>query len=268
MVAPEQSALLELLEARTAADVDDRIRTDAATVCQALIEAELSSVIGALPHARTETHRVCATGFDPRRSPRRPGSGVAEPDVAFRLVLSVALGTVSAGRSVAVRGDHGGVSARHLDAQGRQPGQSARCGQRHQQERGRPGSAPSSTSRWLRSAAGPCLSSRSGTCSSMPCAAKPESTIGSCPGGRGGHRGRRRRAAGGTRLRRQLGRGRRRLAGLSAAWWPAGYRLVTSDAHAGLKAAIEAVLLGAVGRPRPGAAGLRSRTDYRRSSPR
>ena len=45
--------MLELLEALKAADVDERIRQAAATIYQALIEAELSGVIGAEPHERT-----------------------------------------------------------------------------------------------------------------------------------------------------------------------------------------------------------------------
>jgi transposase-like protein len=52
-MAMDQSALLEVLEALKAADVDDRIRQAATTIYQALIEAELSSVIGAVPHERT-----------------------------------------------------------------------------------------------------------------------------------------------------------------------------------------------------------------------
>jgi putative transposase len=54
-MALDQSALLEVLDALKAADVDDRIRQAAETIYQALIEAELSSVIGALPHERTAT---------------------------------------------------------------------------------------------------------------------------------------------------------------------------------------------------------------------
>jgi hypothetical protein len=60
-MALDQSALLEVLEALKAAEVDDRVRQAAQTIYQALIEAELSSVIGALPHQRTDTrvdHRV------------------------------------------------------------------------------------------------------------------------------------------------------------------------------------------------------------------
>jgi putative transposase len=52
-VALDQSALLEVLDALTAAEVDDRIRQAAQTIYQALIEAELTQVIGAAPHERT-----------------------------------------------------------------------------------------------------------------------------------------------------------------------------------------------------------------------
>jgi len=52
-MALDQSALLEVLEALKAADVDDRIRAAAQTIYQALIEAELTAVIGAEPHQRT-----------------------------------------------------------------------------------------------------------------------------------------------------------------------------------------------------------------------
>jgi hypothetical protein len=49
-VALDQSALLEVLDALKAAEVDDRIRQAAQTIYQALIEAEVTSVIGARPH--------------------------------------------------------------------------------------------------------------------------------------------------------------------------------------------------------------------------
>jgi putative transposase len=51
-VALDQSALLEVLDALKVAEVDDRIRQAAQTIYQALIEAELTSVIGAGPHER------------------------------------------------------------------------------------------------------------------------------------------------------------------------------------------------------------------------
>jgi putative transposase len=54
-VALDQSALIEVLESLKAAEVDDRIRQAAQTIYQALIEAELTAVIGAAPNQRTET---------------------------------------------------------------------------------------------------------------------------------------------------------------------------------------------------------------------
>ena len=46
-MALDQSALLEVLEVLKAAEVGDRVRTAAETIYQALIEAELTEVIGA-----------------------------------------------------------------------------------------------------------------------------------------------------------------------------------------------------------------------------
>jgi putative transposase len=65
-MALDQSALLEVLEALKAAGVDDRIRQAATTMYQALIESELSSVIGAVPHERTETRVAQRNGHRPR----------------------------------------------------------------------------------------------------------------------------------------------------------------------------------------------------------
>ena len=65
-MALDQSALLELLEALKAADVDERIRQAATTIYQALIEAELSSVIGAGAHERTETRLAQRNGHRPK----------------------------------------------------------------------------------------------------------------------------------------------------------------------------------------------------------
>jgi putative transposase len=65
-MALDQSALLEVLEVLKAAEIDDRIRQAAETICQALIEAELTSVIGAYPHQRTETRTAQRNGCRPR----------------------------------------------------------------------------------------------------------------------------------------------------------------------------------------------------------
>ena len=65
-MALDQFALLEVLEALKIAEVDDRIRQAAETIYQALIEAELTSVIGAYPHQRTEARTAQRNGHRPR----------------------------------------------------------------------------------------------------------------------------------------------------------------------------------------------------------
>lgn len=62
----DQSALLEVLDALKAADVNDRVRQAAETIYQALIEAELTAVIGAAPHQRSETRVAQRNGHRPR----------------------------------------------------------------------------------------------------------------------------------------------------------------------------------------------------------
>jgi len=65
-VALDQSALIEVLDALTAAEVDDRIRQAAQTIYQALIEAELTSVIGSAPNQRTPERLAQRNGHRPR----------------------------------------------------------------------------------------------------------------------------------------------------------------------------------------------------------
>ena len=72
-MALDQSALLEILDALTTAEVDDRIRQAAQTIYQALIEAELTSVIGAAPHQRTPDRLANATATGPVSSRPQPG---------------------------------------------------------------------------------------------------------------------------------------------------------------------------------------------------
>ncbi|MFI7209334.1 IS256 family transposase [Micromonospora aurantiaca (nom. illeg.)] len=62
----DQSALLEVLDALKAAEVNDRVRQAAETIYQALIEAELTAVIGAAPHQRSETRVGQRNGHRPR----------------------------------------------------------------------------------------------------------------------------------------------------------------------------------------------------------
>ena len=60
------TALLEVLDALTAAEVDDRIRQAAQTIYQALIEAELTAVIGAAPNQRAPERLAQRNGHRPR----------------------------------------------------------------------------------------------------------------------------------------------------------------------------------------------------------
>src|SRR6478672_7406325 len=65
-MALDRSALLELFEVLKAADVDDRIGQAATTIYQALIEAELTAVIGAAPNERTEARLALRNGHRPK----------------------------------------------------------------------------------------------------------------------------------------------------------------------------------------------------------
>src|ERR1044072_7946032 len=65
-MALDQSALLEVLEALTVAEVGDRVRQAAETVYQALIEAELTEVIGAGLHERSDARTAQRNGHRTR----------------------------------------------------------------------------------------------------------------------------------------------------------------------------------------------------------
>ena len=65
-MALDHVALLEVLEAMKVAEVDDRIKMAAQTIYQALIDAELTAVIGAGPWERTETRMGQRNGSRPR----------------------------------------------------------------------------------------------------------------------------------------------------------------------------------------------------------
>jgi len=77
-MALDHSALLEVLEALKAADLGDRVRHAAETIYQALIEAELTAMIDAAPHERTDTRTGCATATDPGCCRFRPGMRIPE----------------------------------------------------------------------------------------------------------------------------------------------------------------------------------------------
>jgi transposase-like protein len=62
----DQSALLELLESLKLAEVGDQVRQAPETLYQALIDAELTAVIGAAPHERTPDRTAQRNGSRPR----------------------------------------------------------------------------------------------------------------------------------------------------------------------------------------------------------
>src|SRR4051794_14380149 len=65
-MALDNAALLEVLEAMQAAGVEDRVRTAAQTIYQALIDAELTNVIGAGPWERSPERAAQRNGSRPR----------------------------------------------------------------------------------------------------------------------------------------------------------------------------------------------------------
>uniref|UniRef100_UPI000B1F4693 transposase n=1 Tax=Mycobacterium avium TaxID=1764 RepID=UPI000B1F4693 len=65
-MALDQSALLEVLDALRNADAADRIKQAAETIDQALIDAELTAVIGAGPHERSASRTNQRNGSRPR----------------------------------------------------------------------------------------------------------------------------------------------------------------------------------------------------------
>jgi hypothetical protein len=121
-VALDQSALLEILDALKAAEVDDRIRKAAQTIHQALIQAEFTHVIGAALTSGPKPALPSATAIGQGRWRPQPG------DLELR-IPSCALGRSSpacwsaAGGSTrpCSRGD-GRVFARGQHPQGRRLG--------------------------------------------------------------------------------------------------------------------------------------------------
>ncbi len=87
-MALDNAALLEVLEAMQAAGVEDRVRTAAQTIYQALIDAELTAVIGAGPWERS-----------PERTAQRNGSPAADTDHDRRVIWSCGSPSCGPGRS-------------------------------------------------------------------------------------------------------------------------------------------------------------------------
>ena len=119
-MAMDQSALLEVLEALKVADVDDRVRQATQTLYQALIDAELTAVIGAGPWERTEARVAHRNGSRARMLSTTAGDlELRVPKAAGRVVLPVVAGAASPDRPGVVRCGDGGLSARGFHPQGR-----------------------------------------------------------------------------------------------------------------------------------------------------
>jgi transposase-like protein len=65
-MALDQSALIDLLEALKSTDVDERVRVATEHLYQALIDAELTAFVGAAPHERTPDRTAQRNGSRPR----------------------------------------------------------------------------------------------------------------------------------------------------------------------------------------------------------
>ena len=136
-MALDNAALLEVLEAMQAAGVEDRVRTAAQTIYQALIDAELTAVIGAGPWERTDERTAQRNGSRSRTLTTTAGDlELRIPKLRTGSFFPSPARAPPAGRPGAVRGDHGGLPARRLDPEGRRPGQGAGCRHRDQQVRG------------------------------------------------------------------------------------------------------------------------------------
>jgi len=173
-VALDQSALLEVLDALTVAEVDDRIRQAAQTIYQALIEAELTAVIGAGPHERSPERLAQRNGHRPRllattagdlelRIPKLRAGSFFPSLLERRRRIDQAL------FAVVMEAYLHGVSTRKVDDLVRALGPTAASPRARSA-----GSAPTSTRRWRRSGIARWPGRSSPMCSSTPPTARPE----------------------------------------------------------------------------------------------
>ena len=119
-MALDHAALLEVLEAMQAAGVDDRVRTAAQTIYQALIDAELTAVIGAGPGSGRRSGPRNATAPGPGRCRRRPviwscGSPSCGPGRSFPCLLERRRRVDQALFAVIMEAYLHGVSTRKVD---------------------------------------------------------------------------------------------------------------------------------------------------------
>jgi putative transposase len=116
----DQSALLEVLDTLRAAEVGDRVRQAAETIYHALIEAELTAVIGAGLYECSPERMALRNGHRPRPS-TTPAGDLELPIPKLRTGLSFPslLERRRRGGPGAVRGSDGGLPARCVHPQGR-----------------------------------------------------------------------------------------------------------------------------------------------------
>jgi transposase-like protein len=131
-MALDQSALLEVLEMLKGGDVEEQVRQAATTIYQALIEAELTAVIGAAPHERTAGRVAQRNGHRSRTLTTTAGDlELRIPKLrtgSFFPSLLERRRRVDQSLFAVIVGDHGGLPAWHLDQEGRRPGQGTRGG--------------------------------------------------------------------------------------------------------------------------------------------
>jgi putative transposase len=173
-VALDQSALLEVLDALTAAEVDDRIRQAAQTIYQALIEAELTAVIGAAPNQRTPERLAQRNGHRSRLLATTAGDlELRIPKLRagsfFPSLLERRRRVDQALFAVVMEAYLHGVSTRKVDDLVRALGADSGISKSESA-----GSAPTSTMRWPPSGTGPWPARPSRTCSWTPPTARPE----------------------------------------------------------------------------------------------
>jgi putative transposase len=118
-VALDQSALLEVLDARKTAEVSDRVRQATQTIYQALIHAELTSVIGAAPSADQGAAGPAQPASATAVGGHGWGSGAADPQAVGGVVLPQLVGAAPPGRpglfAVVMEAYLHGVSTRKVD---------------------------------------------------------------------------------------------------------------------------------------------------------
>ena len=180
-MALDQSALLEVLEALKAAEVDDRIRPAAETIYQALIDAELSGGDRRRPHERTDARTAQRNGHRPRTLTTTAGDlELRIPKLRtgsfFPSLLERRRRVDQALFAVIMEAYLHGVSTRKVDDLVKALGADTGISKSEVL-----GSAPTWTTRSRRSATGAWPSSRSRTSSSTPPTARPGSTTGWSP---------------------------------------------------------------------------------------